>query len=264
MPYIGSRLVDSRGVGLIEGWIRMMPFTDPKVSTSSADAMSPAAAWMASLAAEPPGAKRDEAIKNLLQSTEGALAAALYVHRDVLSDDNREAVIAAGAESKSSNIRGLFDTFLPESKRKQTLGATFDPQLVLSLEGDLERGKLIFFSDGARCRNCHEGNDPKKSLGPTLADVLKKYPQPADLLEHAAKPSLKVEDAFAAYAVTTADGRSLSGLMVEQNDREVVLKTAEKLLVRLPRSEIDEMTRSPKSLMPDGVLADLTRIPPLP
>jgi putative heme-binding domain-containing protein len=258
MPYIGSRLVDSRGVGLIEGWIRMMPFTDPKVSTSPADATSPIAAWMASLAAESPGAKRDEAIKNLLQSTEGAIAAALYVHRDVLSADYREAVIALGAESTSSNIRGLFDTFLPESKRKQTLGATFDPQLVLSLEGDIERGKLIFFSDGARCRNCHEANDPKKSLGPTLADVLKKYPQPADLLEHAAKPSLKVEDAFAAYAVTTADGRSLSGLVVEQNDREVVLKTAEKLLVRLPRSEIEEMTRSLKSLMPDGVLADLT------
>jgi putative heme-binding domain-containing protein len=258
MPYIGSRLVDSRGVGLIEGWIRMMPFTDPKVSTSPADATSPTAGLLATLAAEPPGAKRDEAIRNLMQSTEGALAAALYVHRGVLTEENREAVVALGAESTSSNIRGLFDTFIPESKRKQTLGATFDPQLVLSLEGDSARGKLIFFSDGARCRNCHEQNDPNKSLGPTLADVLKKYPKPADLLEHAAKPSLKIEDAFAAYSVTTSDGRSLSGLLVEQNDREVVLKTAEKLLVRLTRSEIEEMTRSPKSLMPEGVLADLT------
>jgi putative heme-binding domain-containing protein len=258
MPYIGSRLVDSRGVGLIEGWIRMMPFTEPKVSTSPADAASPAAAWMASLAAEPAGAKRDEAIKNLVQSTEAALAAALYVHRDVLTPENREALVAAGAASTSSNIRGLFDTFLPESKRKQTLGASFDPQTILKLEGNVDRGKLIYFSDGARCKNCHELNDPKKSLGPTLADVLKKYPQSADLLDHVAQPSKKIEDAFAAYAVTTADGRAMSGLLVEQNDREVVLKTAEKLLVRLPRAEIEEMTRSPKSLMPDGVLADLT------
>jgi len=258
MPYIGSRLVDSRGVALIEAWIRMLPTDEPKVSTSPADSSSPTAAWLATLAAEPPGAKRDDAIRNLLQTTEGALAAALYVHREVLSPDNREAVVALGAESTSSNIRGLFDTFLPESKRKQTLGATFDLAAVLKLEGDAERGKLIYFSDGARCRNCHELNDPKKSLGPTLFEVLKKYPQPADMLEHVAKPSLKVEDPFAAYAVTTADGRSLSGLVVEQNDREVVLKTAEKLLVRLPRSEIEEMTRSPKSLMPDGVLADLT------
>jgi putative heme-binding domain-containing protein len=258
MPYIGSRLVDSRGVALIEAWIRMLPTDEPKVSTSPADSSSPTAAWLATLAVEPPGAKRDEAIRNLLQSTEGALAAALYVHRDVLSPDNREALIALGAESTSSNIRGLFDTFLPESKRKQTLGATFDLAAVLKLEGDADRGKLIYSSDGARCKNCHELNDAKKSLGPTLVDVLKKYPQPADLLEHVAKPSLKVEDAFAAYAVTTADGRSISGLVAEQSDREVVLKTAEKLLVRLPRSEIEEMTRSPKSLMPDGVLADLT------
>ncbi|MFN8707685.1 MAG: hypothetical protein ACK50J_13460, partial [Planctomyces sp.] len=41
-------------------------------------------------------------------------------------------------------------------------------------------------------------------------------------------------------------------------DTEVVLRTTDKKSVRIARADIDELQKSPKSLMPDGVLADLT------
>jgi hypothetical protein len=46
--------------------------------------------------------------------------------------------------------------------------------------------------------------------------------------------------------------------MERESDADVVLRTAERRSVTLSRAEIDELQKSPKSLMPDSVLADLT------
>ena len=100
--------------------------------------------------------------------------------------------------------------------------------------------------------------DAAKSLGPTLAEINKKYPQHSELLLHVLEPSRKIEDKFAAVAVQTTRGQVLTGLVVRESKTEVVLRTADKKEVTLPRAEIDELSKSPKSLMPDGILADLT------
>jgi putative heme-binding domain-containing protein len=78
------------------------------------------------------------------------------------------------------------------------------------------------------------------------------------MMRHVAQPSLKIDDAFAAYTAVTDDGRVLQGLIAEQSDREVVLKTLERQVIRLPRASIEELRRGDKSLMPDRVLSDLT------
>ncbi len=226
MPYIGSQVVDSRSVVLIDDWIRSLQAEGDN------------------------GAPRE--------STADALARVIAVHRGSLGQAEAAAAIAQGAAAERSDIRGLFETFVPESKRRVTLGANPDPQTILNLSGDRARGQLIFFSDGARCRNCHDAASREQSIGPTLQEINKKYPRPEELLQHVLQPSLKIEDPFAAYAALTSDGRAVSGLLVEQTDAAVALKTAEKQLVRLPRSEIAELRKSPKSLMPDQILSDLT------
>jgi len=120
------------------------------------------------------------------------------------------------------------------------------------------RGKLIFYSDGARCRNCHDLNDAAKSTGPTLTEIRKKYTKPEEMLQHILKPSLKVDEKFAMWVVITDKGQVHSGLILSQTDDEVVLKTAERKTVRVAKTEIDEMKKSPLSLMPEGILSDLT------
>jgi putative heme-binding domain-containing protein len=180
------------------------------------------------------------------------------LHRGALVKEEETAAVAFGTASPSSDIRGLFETFLPESLRRATLGPNADPQTILPLQGDRERGKLIFFSDGARCRACHEIDDRDASLGPTIQEINKKYPRLAEMLQHALQPSLKIEDPYAAYVILTSEGRVVSGLLVEQSEREVVLKTAEKQIVRIARDNIDEMRKSEQSLMPERILSDLT------
>jgi len=259
MPYIGSQIVDSAGVALVEQWIRSLPH-DAMAASSPPLKEGSAAARVLELLAENQASpeQRDEAIRELLKSTEGALALIAQMHRGSFSKENYQAVVSLGGAAPTSDIRGLFETFIAESKRRATLGAKIDPQAILSLKGNRERGKLIFFSDNARCRTCHDIDDRSKSLGPTLQEVNKKYPRPSELLEHVLQPSLKIEDPFAAYSVTSDDGRLTTGLLVEQSEKEVVIKTAEKRIVRIARDRIEEMQRSPKSFMPDLILSDLT------
>ena len=259
MPYIGSQVVDSAGVTLIEEWIRSLPRdaatpASTPLASDSADAKA-LADVMAQTTAQ---VRRDAAIGTLLKSTEAALSLVGRLHRPSISIDIRQAAARLGAATSTSDVRGLFDTFLPESQRRATLGANIDPQAILGRRGDQQRGKLIFFSDGARCRNCHEIDDPGQSLGPTLQEINKKYARLPELLQHVLQPSLKIDDPYAAYVVLTTDGRTISGLLAQQNEKEIVIKTSEKKLERLSRDSISEMQKSPKSLMPDRILSDLT------
>jgi putative heme-binding domain-containing protein len=152
----------------------------------------------------------------------------------------------------------LFEPFLPEALRRARLGPNIDPQQILSRTGDEARGKLIFFSDGARCKACHDPRDASRSIGTTLIEINKKYKQPAELLQHVLKPSLKIDEPFAAYAINTTDGKVIVGLLAEKTNASIVIKTAERLLIRIPTDEIDTMQKSPQSLMPDQILSDLT------
>ncbi len=191
------------------------------------------------------GASHEKAIRTLAATTEGALALAARMHAGALDAADVKQAVAIGAKAPGADIRGLFEDFLPESQRRATLGAKIDPQTILSRQGDRARGKLIFYSDGARCRACHDIEDRGKSLGPTLKEINKKYPRPAEMLQHVLQPSLKIDEPFAAYAVVTDDGRVFIGLLVKQDKTEITIQTMEKKLVRIARDDIDEMARVP-------------------
>jgi hypothetical protein len=47
-------------------------------------------------------------------------------------------------------------------------------------------------------------------------------------------------------------------LLAEKTDAAIVIKTAERKLVRIPNDEIESLQKSSKSLMPDQILSDLT------
>jgi putative heme-binding domain-containing protein len=259
MPYIGSQVVDSAGVALVAEWIRSLP-SEPAAPVSSplASNSSERAALEQVAAKSAARDERDSAIRTLLTSTESALALAGKLHQQSVSQETFDTVASLGSAVVTSDVRGLFETFIPESKRRPTLGPNIDPQIILGRQGDRQRGKLIFFSDGARCRACHEIDDPAQSVGPTLQEINKKYARATELLQHVLQPSLKIDESFAAYAVLTNDGRAINGLLAEQNEKEIVIKTADKKLARIPRDSISEMQKSAVSLMPDRILSDLT------
>jgi putative heme-binding domain-containing protein len=249
MPHVGSRVVDSRGVALMHDWITTMrgaktPKIDPEDQSALATLLS--------------GDVRNGAIDRLLSTTRGAMAALVRMHRGSMSDAVTSALIEASQRSPSSDIRQIFETFIPEARRTKRLGAGFLPEAVLGLEGDSERGRLIFQSDSSRCRTCHVvGGKKGEGLGPDLKGIGKKYAR-AELLRHIVLPSAKIEDEFATWVAVTKKGDVNTGLLASRTDTEVILKNADRELVKIPAKDLQVLEKGTTSMMPKFLLRDMT------
>lgn len=257
MPYIGSQVVDSKAVALIDQWIRSLSADNGESNSNPLIEGSKEALGLATLMTSDARDKRNMAIEDLLQSTEGTLALASRIHSGSLMHQDLDSVIAR-SKTSGRDIRGLIDTFVPEADRRKTLGPRISPDSILALEGNPVRGQLIYFSDAGRCRACHEVDPDKDSLGPNLLEINKKYPRLSEFIQHVIQPSLKIDDKLASYTVVTVEGQILSGLIVKRTDMELIIKTAEKKLIRIKKEQVEEVQKSSRSMMPEHLLSDLT------
>jgi putative heme-binding domain-containing protein len=126
-------------------------------------------------------------------------------------------------------------------------------KFLASRRGDAEKGTAVFQKV---CGQCHKIYGQGQEVGPEItANGRASYEQ---LLSNVFDPSLVIGAAYQARQVVTADGRVLTGLISEENEQRVVLKLQGGKVETLPREEIDEMTVSPLSLMPEGLEKQLT------
>ena len=113
--------------------------------------------------------------------------------------------------------------------------------------GDQERGKAVYVKN---CANCHTHNDLGKKVGPDLTGM-HVHPK-AELLTHIIDPSRSVEGNYRSYAVLTADGVVINGMLASetQTSIEIIDTQGERRVVQ--REDIDRLSASRKSIMPDG------------
>lgn len=117
----------------------------------------------------------------------------------------------------------------------------------------LSNGRAIF---NQVCANCHVLYGQGKNLGPDLTGSNRK--QLDYLLENIIDPSASVGADFRAMLFSVDDGRILSGVVREQSDRTVTIQTVQEVIT-LERDQIIETKPTATSLMPDGLLQNLSQ-----
>src|SRR5262249_29497797 len=96
MPYIGSQVVDSRGVTLIEDWTRSLA-PDPAVASSPPASESKESQQLSQLkSATTTPDEREQSLHACLQSTESALALACEIHRRTIPMETAKAAASLG------------------------------------------------------------------------------------------------------------------------------------------------------------------------
>ncbi|MCC6538525.1 MAG: hypothetical protein IT162_13295 [Bryobacterales bacterium] len=102
------------------------------------------------------------------------------------------------------------------------------------------------------CARCHAGG----GLGPELSEIGPRFPGGAQLLEAIREPSKEVAERYAAVAVETNSGDRIEGLVVREDARELVLRTAADLKrpVTVSKRQIKSRAALDHSLMPAGLL----------
>ena len=149
-------------------------------------------------------------------------------------------------------LRGMaarLDTAVPEPKSDLALLE----KVVRDGAGDPYQGKKIFNS---ACSACHRLFGQGGELGPDLTSFQRQ--DVGALIKQIVAPSAEIREGYEGWMVSTRDGRSFSGFLVQTNARTVVLRTPAAPELSLARPEIEEMERSSLSLMPEGLLDPLS------
>ncbi|HJT33531.1 MAG TPA: PVC-type heme-binding CxxCH protein [Pirellulales bacterium] len=205
-----------------------------------------------------PASVKQSAVDHLIDSSAGALVLLRWIDAKLLSDALREQAIAKAAQHPDSNIRVLYEKFIPEDQRPKRLGAAIKPADILALKGDARRGEQIFSqSTAAQCKTCHRVGNTGGAVGPDLSQIGKKYER-ATLLETILDPSKAIAPEYVPYLVETEQGRVYVGFVVENNDDRLVLKDAKGQLIHIAAGDVGALEAQKKSIMPDLVLRDVT------
>jgi putative heme-binding domain-containing protein len=240
MPRIGSRETDERGLRLIAEWIAHLP----------------GAAGPVTMAGSPP--EGPEAIRRMIGSTRAALELVRLIDRGAVPPATLRAIVAQTRDDPRSEIRDLFERFVPENERALRLGDSIEPAAILALKGDPARGRDWFFAEsGSACKSCHRVGGLGVALGPDLDAIGTKYDR-AELLGHILEPARTIERRYAVQVVETKDGQIHQGLLGEPEPGLLVLRDARNQTLKIVAADIERQGTLPASLMPEGLLRDMT------
>lgn len=256
MPRIGSEEVDEQAVAMIYDWIRQLSSSNSSELPLSSDSTAEGA--MLTSLETAVGEERTEIIRQLTSSTRGALA---LLHWFPLQDNHanlRLEIVAQTADHPQPEVRDLFERFLPSSQRPKRLGTVVIAADLLAMDANAERGRQLFFREGAgSCKSCHRVNTTGETLGPDLSQIGKKYSS-SDMLTHLLEPSRFIDPKYIPQVLETTNGLVHSGLLLERNEREVILKNAQNKEIRVSAGDVESIVSQQKSLMPELLLRDLT------
>ena len=140
----------------------------------------------------------------------------------------------------------------------QRLGTAIDAQALLAISGDTTRGRQLFAeSQAVQCRSCHAVAGTGGAVGPALDRVGTRLDR-RQLLESLLEPSKTVAPEYRTWLAVTEDGRSVTGLLVAQDQKTISIVDATGKRTDLATATIDELAAVPTSLMPEQLLRDLT------
>jgi putative heme-binding domain-containing protein len=152
---------------------------------------------------------------------------------------------------RSGSLRSRAEAvFAHQAKPREAVVDAFRSSL--GIKGDRVAGAAVFKK---LCVSCHRMGTEGVEVGPDLAALNDKSPE--SLLIAILDPNRAFEAKYASFAVATVDGRVLNGLIANESGTSVTLRRQDGKDDALLRSEIEEMTASGQSLMPEGLEKDL-------
>ena len=121
--------------------------------------------------------------------------------------------------------------------------------------GDPEKGRLLFRQQA--CINCHSFANGQQPRGPHLVDITKRYKR-EELIESIVQPSRRIAQGFDTWAIAMQSGQVHTGFIVLESAETVTLRDTTGIARDLIQDEIEDRVRQEISVMPAGVVGNLT------
>ena len=124
-------------------------------------------------------------------------------------------------------------------------------------EGDPVRGATLFTQGTLACASCHEPRGDGGRLGPDLSQL----PSPNDdahLVQSLLEPSAVIRKGYEAATLVDAEGRTLTGVVVERDDERLMFRSSvDGELLTLSNDDVESLVVSDQSPMPQDLVEQL-------
>jgi putative heme-binding domain-containing protein len=122
------------------------------------------------------------------------------------------------------------------------------------LRGEITKGREVF---ERACASCHRKDKIGNEVGPNMATVIEHTNE--KLLVNILDPNADIQPGFQAYNVLLESGEVLTGLLVGETANSVSIQSANGITQTISRLEIEQLSNSNLSLMPEGLESILTQ-----
>ncbi|KAA2216462.1 HEAT repeat domain-containing protein [Maribacter flavus] len=133
-------------------------------------------------------------------------------------------------------------------------GYTADSYLETLYGGNRWNGRDVFNSNPtAQCVRCHAVNGSGGEVGPPLDNIANILTR-EQILEALIEPSARLAPGYGTVNLTLTDGQMVSGVPLEENNKELLLRTSEAEPMRVPKGRIKKRENSVSSMPAMGRL----------
>ncbi|QRR03419.1 DUF7133 domain-containing protein [Dyadobacter sandarakinus] len=134
----------------------------------------------------------------------------------------------------------------------RTAGATVADYQDALYGGNAQVGRRYFMtSSAAECVRCHSIGGQGGEVGPNLSNIGNVLSR-EQILQALIEPSARLSPGFGMVMLTLKDGTSAAGILSQENEHELVLKTSEAEPLKIATSRIAKRENVPSSMPPMG------------
>ncbi len=261
MPHFGTNVIDQQGVELIRDWITSLG-TATQDNSETVASQQKIDHLIATAQSETNNDRLDDLFNQLLSRTETALVLSIRCGESGDGEIDKsllQRICHKAAEGKPE-IRDLFERYFPEELKIKRLGPNVNPTVLLSKasrEGNVERGKKLFLESTLNCRQCHQWGGQGIAVGPAFDGVgsLRTMEQ---LLDSIRNPSALIDQKYLSYLVLTDEGEVITGVKTNETSEAVTIVDSLGKPHEISTDAIEAMKPTEKSVMPEGLLDELT------
>jgi putative heme-binding domain-containing protein len=120
--------------------------------------------------------------------------------------------------------------------------------------GDVDAGRVAY--EKIQCSSCHQFEGDGQSIGPNLTNLARRFNK-REIIESILYPNHVVSDQYASKKVLMIDGRVLVGMVSSQNGK-LGIRDANNNVVEVSQDEVDQILPNTSSIMPSGLLDNLS------
>lgn len=159
-------------------------------------------------------------------------------HPDKKLAERARTILARGGRLPSPDRKKVLDEYMP----------------LVEKTGEVRKGFEVFKSI---CAKCHRHGDTGETIAPNLTGF-NVHPK-SKIIQKVLDPNSSVEGNFRQYTVTTKSGRVINGLLAAETKTALEIVDTEAKRHTVLRDDIEEMTASTRTIMPEGFEKQLSK-----